>query len=124
MVTAPAAALEDAGEAEDGETSQALPSPDVSAALRDAEYYYIPLGPPVMSSPAPGKLASASAPVDLASGLAQPLGARPERMATRELVGPLCSRLNLSNYTTPDVVQSGCPPASSQSPAWRCASLM
>ncbi|PRP99367.1 putative L-lysine-epsilon aminotransferase [Enhygromyxa salina] len=62
-----------------------------------AEYYRIPL-----RSPAPAKKHARG--LDLASGLQAPFGPRPEFMATRELVGPTASRLNLSNWATPDSV--------------------
>ncbi len=64
----------------------------------EADYYRIPLVAP----PAPAPVASRV--TDLASGLQQPFGARPEFMATRELVGPTASRINLSNYVTIDLV--------------------
>ncbi len=80
-----------------------------------AEYYHIPLDvpfkllPPIEEDVSPassvvGALVSDEE-VDLASGLQQPFGEAPGFMASRELIGPLTSRLNLSNYTTPDVVQ-------------------
>jgi len=65
----------------------------------EADYYRIPLVPP--QPPA----AIASRVTDLASGLQQPFGPRPEFMASRELVGPCASRINLSNYVTVDLVQ-------------------
>jgi len=64
-----------------------------------AEYYRIPLTPPV-----PAKTLHSAAALDLASGIQAPFGRRPEFMATRELVGPTASRLNLSNWATPDSV--------------------
>ena len=64
----------------------------------EADYYRIPLIPP----PAPAPIASRVQ--DLASGLQAPFGPRPEFMATRELVGPVASRINLSNYVTVDLV--------------------
>ena len=63
-----------------------------------ADYYRIPLGPP------PRPTAGDDAGVDLASGLQQPFGPTPAFMATRELVGPVSCRLNLSNYATIDTV--------------------
>ncbi|KIG12994.1 Acetylornithine aminotransferase [Enhygromyxa salina] len=66
-----------------------------------AEYYRIPL-----LSPTPPELPAASQRGhDLASGLQAPFGPRPAFMATRELVGPTASRLNLSNWATPDSIQ-------------------
>lgn len=62
-----------------------------------AEYYRIPL-----CSPTPPKLHKRG--YDLASGLQAPFGPRPAFMATRELVGPTSSRLNLSNWATPDSI--------------------
>jgi 4-aminobutyrate aminotransferase-like enzyme/GNAT superfamily N-acetyltransferase len=62
-----------------------------------ADYYRIPLGPP----PPPG---ARDPRVDLGSGLQQPFGEAPAFMATRELVGPAASRLNLSDYATIDTV--------------------
>jgi 4-aminobutyrate aminotransferase-like enzyme/GNAT superfamily N-acetyltransferase len=41
---------------------------------------------------------------DLASGLQRPFGAAPDFMSTRELVGPLVNRLNLSNWSTIDQI--------------------
>ena len=62
-----------------------------------ADYYRIPLRAP--------KLPQRSAdPLDLASGLQAPFGPAPAFMAKRELVGPAGSRLNLSNFATPDIV--------------------
>ncbi|MCB9566480.1 MAG: aminotransferase class III-fold pyridoxal phosphate-dependent enzyme [Myxococcales bacterium] len=66
-----------------------------------ADYYRIPLGPP--PDPPARELATEQR-VDLASGLQQPFGPAPRFMAARELVGPVASRLNLSNYATIDVV--------------------
>jgi len=66
-----------------------------------ADYYRIPLGAPA-NPPACSQATEQR--VDLASGVQQPFGPRPEFMATRELVGPLASRLNLSNYATIDTV--------------------
>ncbi len=65
-----------------------------------AEYYRIPLTPPIPAK----KHHHARAHMDLASGIQAPFGPRPEFMATRELVGPTVSRLNLSNWATPDTV--------------------
>jgi 4-aminobutyrate aminotransferase-like enzyme/predicted N-acetyltransferase YhbS len=62
-----------------------------------AIYYRIPLRGPV---PAKKHVRSH----DLASGIQAPFGPRPEFMATRELVGPTASRLNLSNWATLDSV--------------------
>lgn len=62
-----------------------------------ADYYRIPLG-------APASPELEEVPLDLASGLQSPFGPAPAHMATRELVGPTSSRLNLSNWTTPDIV--------------------
>ncbi len=44
-------------------------------------------------------------PLDFASGLQSPLGPSPRALADREWVGPLASRVNMSNWATPDVVQ-------------------
>lgn len=67
-----------------------------------AEYYRIPLTPPVPgTSPDQGALDLAS---DLASGVQAPFGPRPAFMGSRELVGPTASRLNLSNWATPDTI--------------------
>jgi 4-aminobutyrate aminotransferase-like enzyme/GNAT superfamily N-acetyltransferase len=41
---------------------------------------------------------------NLASGLQQPFGTAPDFMSTRELVGPLVNRLNLSNWATIDAI--------------------
>ncbi len=65
-----------------------------------AEYYRLPLTGPVPAK----KHHHAAAHMDLASGIQAPFGPRPEFMATRELVGPVSSRLNLSNWATPDTV--------------------
>ncbi len=62
-----------------------------------ADYYRIPLL-------APEAPLLAADPLNLADGLQSPLGPTPSSMATRELVGPTCTRLNLSNWTTPDIV--------------------
>ncbi|WP_181234041.1 aminotransferase class III-fold pyridoxal phosphate-dependent enzyme [Enhygromyxa salina] len=64
-----------------------------------AEYYRIPL-----RSPAPLEQQGPHG-HDLASGVQAPFGPRPAFMATRELVGPTASRLNLSNWATPDSIQ-------------------
>lgn len=64
----------------------------------DTDYYRIPLQAPELPRVEPN-------PLDLASGLQAPLGPAPARMAGREWVGPAVSRLNLSNWTTPDVIQ-------------------
>ncbi len=88
---------------------------DGDGGLLAAEYYHIPLDvpfqllPPLEEDVSPassvvGALVSDEE-VDLASGLQQPFGEAPAFMASRELIGPLTSRINLSNYTTPDVVQ-------------------
>lgn len=62
-----------------------------------AAYYRVPLGaPPRPPAPKEG--------VDFAQGIQQPFGEAPEFMATRELVGPGASRLNLSNWATIDFV--------------------
>ncbi len=63
-----------------------------------AAYYRVPLGAP------PTPAAPKSTPLDLAAGLQRPFGVHPDFMATRELQGPVASRLNLSNWATPDVV--------------------
>ena len=63
-----------------------------------ADYYRIPLGPPPPPQPPPDPG------LDLASGLQQPFGPAPAFMAERELVGPVASRLNLSNYATIDTI--------------------
>lgn len=63
----------------------------------EAEYYRIPLGPPAPRAAQPDGH-------DLASGIQAPFGPRPAFMATRELVGPTASRLNLSNWATLDTV--------------------
>ena len=65
-----------------------------------AEYYRIPL---VAPNPA-RRFHARSLDMDLASGIQAPFGPRPEFMARRELVGPTASRLNLSNWATPDMV--------------------
>lgn len=62
-----------------------------------AEYYRIPLVPPIPAKQDQPQL-------DLASGIQAPFGPRPEFMRTRELVGPTATRLNLSNWATPDTV--------------------
>jgi len=67
----------------------------------EADYYRIPLSAP---PPPPSHDPGTDQRIDLASGIQQPFGPRPEFMATRELVGPLTSRLNLSNYATIDTV--------------------
>lgn len=65
-----------------------------------AEYYRIPLMPPVPAK----KHHHLAASLDLASGIQAPFGPRPEFMQRRELVGPTAARLNLSNWATPDTV--------------------
>jgi 4-aminobutyrate aminotransferase-like enzyme/GNAT superfamily N-acetyltransferase len=62
-----------------------------------AEYYRVPLRPP--SAPTPD-----AAVIDLASGIQSPFGSAPKFMATRELVGPAASRVNLSNWATIDSI--------------------
>ncbi|MFO7565712.1 MAG: aminotransferase class III-fold pyridoxal phosphate-dependent enzyme [Enhygromyxa sp.] len=82
-----------------------------------AEYYRIPLQPPIPAKNPPqlhGSLdpgaeeakrsAAPRGPTDLASGIQAPFGPRPEFMRSRELVGPVASRLNLSNWATPETV--------------------
>lgn len=78
-----------------------------------AEYYRIPLVEPSPAKQDRGALDLASdlasdlgldLGLDLASGIQAPFGSRPEFMRTRELVGPTASRLNLSNWATPDTV--------------------
>ena len=64
----------------------------------EADYYRIPLKPPPAPQLPPGRA------IDFASGLQQPFGPAPAFMATRELVGPTASRINLSNYVTVDFV--------------------
>lgn len=64
----------------------------------EADYYRIPLGAPPPPRPPASKV------LDLACGLQQPFGPAPAFMATRELVGPTVSRINLSNYATVDFV--------------------
>lgn len=63
----------------------------------EADYYRIPL-----IAPRPAKKHARGH--DLASGIQAPFGPRPEFMASRELVGPTASRLNLSNWATLDSV--------------------
>ena len=65
-----------------------------------AEYYRIPLLAPVPAK----KHHQLNSHMDLASGIQAPFGPRPEFMQTRELVGPVAARLNLSNWATPDTV--------------------
>ncbi len=67
----------------------------------EADYYRIPLSAP---PPPPVRDPATEQRIDLASGIQQPFGPAPEFMAARELVGPLGSRLNLSNYATIDTV--------------------
>ncbi|MFV8753474.1 aminotransferase class III-fold pyridoxal phosphate-dependent enzyme [Nannocystaceae bacterium ST9] len=62
-----------------------------------AEYYRVPLIPP--SLPAPD-----DAIADLGSGIQSPFGPAPRFMASRELVGPTASRVNLSNWATIDSI--------------------
>ncbi len=62
-----------------------------------AEYYRIPLQPPPLPKLERDWL-------DLASGIQAPFGPAPAFMATRELVGPTASRLNLSNWATLDAI--------------------
>ena len=62
-----------------------------------AAYYRIPLRAPVPA-------VRVSEQHDLAGGLQAPFGPRPAFMATRELVGPTASRLNLSNWATLDSI--------------------
>ena len=62
-----------------------------------ADYYRIPLLAPEAPTATPD-------PLDLASGLQRPFGPAPSFMGRRELVGPSCTRLNLSNWTTPDII--------------------
>lgn len=64
----------------------------------EADYYRIPLTAPPAPPPLPSKV------LDFACGLQQPFGPAPAHMATRELVGPTVSRVNLSNYATLDFV--------------------
>ncbi len=64
-----------------------------------AEYYRVPLGPPVLRPPAMSPSFS-----DLASGIQAPFGLAPQFMASRELVGPTASRINLSNWATIDSI--------------------
>ena len=64
-----------------------------------AAYYRIPL-----RAPSPRKRHHHARRIDLASGLQAPFGPRPAFMASRELVGPTASRLNLSNWATLDTV--------------------
>ena len=66
-----------------------------------ADYYRIPLGAP---QDPPAQPPATARRIDLASGIQQPFGPRPKFMTNRELTGPLCSRLNLSNYATIDTV--------------------
>ena len=63
-----------------------------------AAYYRIPLVAPQLPELAEDR------PVDLADGLQAPFGPAPDFMATRELVGPAASRLNLSNWATIDTI--------------------
>ncbi|MEZ4452789.1 MAG: aminotransferase class III-fold pyridoxal phosphate-dependent enzyme [Nannocystaceae bacterium] len=65
-----------------------------------ADYYRIPLQAPADPPVNPGTAGR----VDLASGIQQPLGERPVRMARREWSGPLAAKLNLSRYATLDLV--------------------
>jgi 4-aminobutyrate aminotransferase-like enzyme/GNAT superfamily N-acetyltransferase len=62
-----------------------------------AEYYRVPLQPPRLPTPD-------TRVVDLASGIQAPFGPAPAFMATRELVGPTASRVNLSNWATIDSI--------------------
>lgn len=62
-----------------------------------AEYYRVPLIAPRL----PTIDARAA---DLASGIQSPFGPAPRFMATRELVGPTASRVNLSNWATIDSI--------------------
>jgi 4-aminobutyrate aminotransferase-like enzyme/GNAT superfamily N-acetyltransferase len=62
-----------------------------------AEYYRVPLCPPR----APELDTTL---IDLASGIQSPFGPAPKFMATRELVGPTASRINLSNWATIDTI--------------------
>ncbi len=63
----------------------------------DTDYYRIALQAP--------ELARVEAdPLDLGSGMQAPFGPAPAFMAKREWVGPTVSRLNLSNWTTIDVI--------------------
>lgn len=64
-----------------------------------ADYYRIPLRPPARS-----ELDRAEDELDLASGMQSPFGPAPKHLERHELVGPASSRLNLSNWTTPDIV--------------------
>nr|WP_255216132.1 aminotransferase class III-fold pyridoxal phosphate-dependent enzyme [Pseudenhygromyxa sp. WMMC2535] len=62
-----------------------------------AEYYRVPLHAPRLTK----KHARGH---DLSAGIQAPFGPRPSFMATRELVGPTASRLNMSNWATLDSV--------------------
>ncbi len=64
-----------------------------------ADYYRIALTPP-----APPPVLLGRRPFELASGIQQPFGPQPAFMAERELVGPTCNKLNLSNWATLDSV--------------------
>ncbi len=64
----------------------------------EAIYYHIPLGAPPDPPAIPDSVTC------FASGIQRPFGPRPAFMATRELEGPLASKLNLSNYATIDTV--------------------
>jgi len=63
----------------------------------EADYYRIPLGAPRLPQ-------VTNDPLDLGSGVQAPFGQAPAFMAKRDLVGPASSRLNLSNWATPDLV--------------------
>jgi len=76
-----------------------------------AEYYRVPLRPPTpapLRPPTPAHLPvrdrDQNRDFDLGSGIQAPFGPRPAFMASRELVGPTASRLNLSNWATLDTV--------------------
>ena len=64
-------------------------------------YYRIPLRPPRVR---PAQVPSGGPALDLASGLQVPFAGGAPGLARRELVGPCASKLNLSNYATPDLV--------------------
>lgn len=63
----------------------------------DTDYYRIALQAPEVPE-------TQRDPLDLASGMQAPFGPAPRFMKDREWVGPTVTRLNLSNWTTMDVV--------------------
>ena len=71
----------------------------------EALYYKIPLAAPAAQEPANP---TSRRLIDLASGIHNPIAFTNDLLAARELVGPLASKLNLSNYATLDTAAYLC----------------